>query len=59
MVDCARCGVEIAAGQEVVKKGFLDKKSYHKECVPTEREKEHTMILAGDVCHGNECLPHL
>jgi hypothetical protein len=30
-VKCAKCGKEIAMGQEV-KKGFLIKKSYHKEC---------------------------
>jgi len=30
-VNCAKCGKEIPAGQEV-KKGFLKKKSYHKEC---------------------------
>lgn|GEM_PF-433184 len=28
---CAKCGKEIPVGQEV-KKGFLMKKSYHKEC---------------------------
>lgn len=28
---CAKCGQEIPAGQEV-KKGFLMRKSYHKEC---------------------------
>ncbi|MGP8125927.1 MAG: hypothetical protein ACLQEQ_08745 [Nitrososphaerales archaeon] len=28
---CAKCGKEIPVGQEV-KKGFLKKKSYHKEC---------------------------
>lgn len=28
---CAKCGKEIPVGQEV-KKGFLTKKSYHKEC---------------------------
>ena len=32
-VNCAKCGKEIPAGQEV-KKGFLRKKSYHKECAP-------------------------
>ena len=31
MVACAKCGKEIAAGQEV-KKGFLTKKGYHNEC---------------------------
>jgi hypothetical protein len=31
MVNCAKCGKEIPSGQEV-KKGFLIKKSYHKEC---------------------------
>jgi len=31
MVNCAKCGKEIPAGQEV-KKGFLMKKSYHKDC---------------------------
>lgn len=30
-MNCAKCGKEIAAGQEV-KKGFFTKKSYHKEC---------------------------
>jgi hypothetical protein len=30
-MNCAKCGKEIPAGQEV-KKGFLMKKSYHKEC---------------------------
>jgi hypothetical protein len=30
-VNCAKCGKEITAGQEV-KKGLLRKKSYHKEC---------------------------
>jgi hypothetical protein len=30
-MNCAKCGKEIPAGQEV-KKGFLTKKSYHKEC---------------------------
>jgi hypothetical protein len=30
-VKCARCGKEIPVGQEV-KKGFLMKKNYHKEC---------------------------
>jgi hypothetical protein len=33
MAICAKCGKEIPAGQEV-KKGFLRKKSYHKECAP-------------------------
>jgi len=33
MVNCAKCGKDIPAGQEV-KKGFLMKKSYHKECAP-------------------------
>jgi len=33
MAICAKCGKEIPAGQEV-KKGFLKKKSYHKECTP-------------------------
>jgi len=32
-VICAKCGKEIPAGEEV-KKGFLRKKSYHKECAP-------------------------
>ena len=32
-VTCAKCGKEIPAGEEV-KKGFLKKKSYHKECAP-------------------------
>jgi len=32
MVNCAKCGKEIPAGEYVVKKGFLRKKSYHKEC---------------------------
>lgn len=31
MAMCAKCGKEIPAGQEV-KKGFLMKKSYHKDC---------------------------
>ena len=31
MAMCAKCGKEIPAGQEV-KKGFLMKKTYHKEC---------------------------
>jgi hypothetical protein len=30
-IKCAKCGKEIPLGQEV-KKGFLVKKSYHKEC---------------------------
>jgi hypothetical protein len=30
-MNCAKCGKEIPAGQEV-KKGFLRKKNYHKEC---------------------------
>jgi len=30
-MNCAKCGKEIPAGQEV-KKGFFMKKSYHKEC---------------------------
>jgi len=30
-MNCAKCGTEIPAGQEV-KKGFLMKKSYHKGC---------------------------
>jgi len=30
-MNCAKCGKEIPAGQEV-KKGFFTKKSYHKEC---------------------------
>jgi hypothetical protein len=29
----AKCGKEVTAGQEV-KKGFLTKKSYHKDCAP-------------------------
>jgi hypothetical protein len=33
MVNCAKCGKDIPSGQEV-KKGFLIKKSYHKECAP-------------------------
>ena len=33
MVNCAKCGKDIPAGKEV-KKGFLRKKSYHKECAP-------------------------
>ncbi len=32
-VNCAKCGKEIPAGQEV-RKGFLRKKSYHRECAP-------------------------
>ncbi len=31
MAVCAKCGKEIPAGQEV-KKGFLMKKTYHKDC---------------------------
>jgi hypothetical protein len=31
-VNCVKCGKEIPAGQEV-KKGFLMKKSYHKDCI--------------------------
>ena len=31
MVNCAKCGKEISAGQEV-EKGLLMKKSYHKDC---------------------------
>jgi hypothetical protein len=31
-VRCAKCGKEIPLGQEV-RKGFLVKKNYHKECV--------------------------
>jgi len=30
-MNCAKCGKDIPAGQEV-KKGFFTKKSYHKEC---------------------------
>jgi hypothetical protein len=33
MVNCAKCGKDIPSGEEV-KKGFLIKKSYHKECAP-------------------------
>jgi len=32
MAICAKCGKEIPAGEEV-KKGFLMKKTYHKNCV--------------------------
>lgn len=38
MVKCAKCGEDIPAGQEV-KKGFLIKKNYHKECVSIRIEK--------------------
>lgn len=31
-VKCAKCGKEIPIAQEV-KKGFLMRKSYHKECI--------------------------
>lgn len=41
-VNCAKCGKEIPAGQEV-KKGFLTKKSYHKGCEPLVR----TYIVTG------------
>jgi hypothetical protein len=33
MAKCAKCGKDIPEGQEV-KKGFLTKKSYHKDCAP-------------------------
>jgi hypothetical protein len=36
MAFCAKCGAEIPAGQEV-RKGFLRKKSYHKECAPKDK----------------------
>lgn len=42
MVNCAKCGKEIHAGQEV-KKGFVMKKSYHKGCEPLVR----TYVVAG------------
>lgn len=32
MVNCAKCGKVIPAGEYVVKKGFIRRKSYHKEC---------------------------
>jgi hypothetical protein len=45
MVDCAKCRKEIAAGQEVVKKRFLGKKSYHLKCAPVEQESNRATIL--------------
>jgi len=30
-MNCAKCGKEIPAGQEVMK-GFFSKKAYHKDC---------------------------
>jgi hypothetical protein len=53
MVDCAKCRKEIATGQEVVKKGFLGKKSYHMECAPTKPENGRPISLACPE-HGEE-----
>ncbi len=33
--NCAKCGGRIPDGEEV-KRGFLRKKNYHKDCAPKE-----------------------
>jgi hypothetical protein len=59
MAICAECRKEIARGQEVVKKGFLGKKSYHRECMPIEKDDRPIAATCinpdGDAKH----LPHL
>jgi hypothetical protein len=42
---CAKCGEEIPAGQEV-RKGFLRKKSYYKECAP--KDKVERLPMGGE-----------
>jgi hypothetical protein len=58
MTICTRCRKEIATGQEVVEKGLLRKKSYHRECMPIEKDDRSIAATCVNPDDDAKHLPH-